>query len=120
MYISHNRIIFLFLGNLADLIFVFFDPIGQALRKRTLNIVDALTAKHGDKIKLFLSKADEAGNETDRQVCIFVLLKFYKNGKCGFKCSYKIIIFINQWFSVCLTAMHNTNCSVFSPNIYLP
>lgn len=26
-------------GNLADLIFVFFDPIGQALCKRTLNIV---------------------------------------------------------------------------------
>lgn len=51
------------------MIFVFFDPIGQALRKRTLNVVDVLTAKHGDKIKLFLSKADEAGNETDRQVC---------------------------------------------------
>ena len=26
-------------GNLADLIFVFFDPIGQALCKRTLNVV---------------------------------------------------------------------------------
>ena len=27
------------LGNRADLIFVFFDPLGQALCKRTLNIV---------------------------------------------------------------------------------
>ena len=30
-------------GNLADLIFVFFDPIGQALCKRTLNLVGKLT-----------------------------------------------------------------------------
>ena len=29
----------IFLGDRADLIFVFFDPIGQALCKRTLNIV---------------------------------------------------------------------------------
>lgn len=32
-----------FVGNLADLIFVFFDPIGQALCKRTLNLVGKLT-----------------------------------------------------------------------------
>lgn len=64
-----------FLGNLSDLIFVFFDPIGQALRKRTLNVVDALTAKHGDKIKLFLSKADEAGNETDRQKVLMQIVQ---------------------------------------------
>ena len=31
-----------FVGNLADLIFVFFDPIGQALCKRTLNLVGKL------------------------------------------------------------------------------
>ena len=31
-------------GNLADLIFVFFDPIGQALCKRTLNLVGKLHA----------------------------------------------------------------------------
>ena len=64
-----------FLGNLADLIFVFFDPIGQALRKRTLNVVDELTAQHGDKIKLFLSKADEAGNETDRQKVLMQIVQ---------------------------------------------
>lgn len=64
-----------FLGNLADLVFVFFDPIGQALRKRTLNVVDALTAKYGEKIKLFLSKADEAGNETDRQKVLMQIVQ---------------------------------------------
>ncbi|XP_015907268.1 uncharacterized protein [Parasteatoda tepidariorum] len=64
-----------FLGNIADLIFVFFDPIGQALRKRTLNVVEALSAKHSDKIKLYLSKADEAGNETDRQKVLMQIVQ---------------------------------------------
>lgn len=57
----------LWFGDICDLIFVFFDPIGQALCKRTLNIVEKLNNSHGDKIKFFLSKADEAGTETDRQ-----------------------------------------------------
>merc|ERR1712008_389978 len=55
------------LGELVDLIFVFFDPIGQALCKRTLNIVEALSVKHSEKIRFYLSKADEAGHESDRQ-----------------------------------------------------
>ncbi|XP_067684909.1 uncharacterized protein [Haliotis asinina] len=57
----------LWLGDLADLIFVFFDPIGQALCKRTLNIVEKLNDKHADRMKFYLSKADEAGHESDRQ-----------------------------------------------------
>jgi len=57
----------LWLGELVDLIFVFFDPIGQALCKRTLNIVEAVSAHHSDKIRFYLSKADEAGHESDRQ-----------------------------------------------------
>jgi hypothetical protein len=56
------------LGDLSDLIFVFFDPIGQALCKRTLNLVEKLNEKHGNKIRFYLSKADEAGSDTDRQV----------------------------------------------------
>ncbi|CAG08544.1 unnamed protein product [Tetraodon nigroviridis] len=56
------------LGEQADLIFVFFDPMGQALCKRTLNIVEKLSEKCGDKLMFYLSKADEAGSETDRQV----------------------------------------------------
>lgn len=55
-------------GEQADLIFVFFDPMGQALCKRTLNIVEKLSEKCGDKLLFYLSKADEAGKETDRQV----------------------------------------------------
>jgi len=55
------------IGNLSDLIFVFFDPMGQALCKRTLNLVESLNHEHADKIHYFLSKADEAGSESDRQ-----------------------------------------------------
>lgn len=55
-------------GEQSDLIFVFFDPMGQALCKRTLNIVEKLSEKCGDKLLFYLSKADEAGKETDRQV----------------------------------------------------
>lgn len=57
----------LWLGDLSDLIFVFFDPIGQALCKRTLNIVEQLNDKHPDRMRFYLSKADEAGHESDRQ-----------------------------------------------------
>ncbi len=60
-------VVFLCAGEQADLIFVFFDPMGQALCKRTLNIVEKLSEKCGDKLLFYLSKADEAGNETDRQ-----------------------------------------------------
>uniref|UniRef100_A0A8B9HWH4 Si:ch211-11k18.4 n=1 Tax=Astyanax mexicanus TaxID=7994 RepID=A0A8B9HWH4_ASTMX len=57
----------LWLGDLCDLILVFFDPMGQALCKRTLNIVEMLNEKHGDRLRFYLSKADEAGGESDRQ-----------------------------------------------------
>lgn len=57
----------LWLGDLADLIFVFFDPIGQALCKRTLNLVEKLNEKHADCMRFYLTKADEAGYESDRQ-----------------------------------------------------
>lgn len=62
------NVIFVCAGEQADLIFVFFDPMGQALCKRTLNIVEKLSEKCGDKLLFYLSKADEAGKETDRQV----------------------------------------------------
>jgi uncharacterized protein YmfQ (DUF2313 family) len=42
--------------------------MGQALCKRTLNIVEKLNEKHGDRLRFYLSKADEAGGESDRQV----------------------------------------------------
>ncbi|XP_039275469.1 EH domain-containing protein 1 [Nilaparvata lugens] len=55
------------LGGIADQIIVFFDPIGQALCRRTLNTIEQLNQKHAEKIQLYLSKADDAGDEADRQ-----------------------------------------------------
>ncbi|XP_072909017.1 uncharacterized protein [Hemitrygon akajei] len=76
------------LGEQADLIFVFFDPMGQALCKRTLNVVEKLNENQGDKIKFYLSKADEAGPETDRQrVMMQIVQELCKRpglNKCGF------------------------------------
>jgi len=57
-------------GDVADLIFVFFDPIGQALCKRTLSLVEKLNDKHAERMRFYLSKADEAGHEADRQVTL--------------------------------------------------
>ncbi len=57
----------LWLGSYADLILVFFDPIGQALCKRTLTLVEHLTHQYSERMRFFLSKADQAGEESDRQ-----------------------------------------------------
>lgn len=57
----------LWTANMVDLILVFFDPIGQALCKRTLDVVESLSEAHQQKLRYFLSKADEAGDECDRQ-----------------------------------------------------
>lgn len=76
------------LGDLADLIFVFFDPIGQALCKRTLNLVEKLNSRHSDRMRFYLSKADEAGHESDRQkVMMQIVQELCKRpglNKCGF------------------------------------
>lgn len=78
----------LWLGDLCDLILVFFDPMGQALCKRTLNIVECLNEKHGDRLRFYLSKADEAGGESDRQrVMMQIVQELCKRpglNKCGF------------------------------------
>jgi len=57
----------LWLAELCDMVFVFFDPIGQALCKRTLNIVEKISEAHSERMRFYLSKADEAGHESDRQ-----------------------------------------------------
>ncbi|XP_067864721.1 uncharacterized protein [Heterodontus francisci] len=79
----------IWLGEQADLILVFFDPMGQALCKRTLNVVEKLNEKHGDKLKFYLSKADEAGHESDRQrVMMQIVQELCKRpglNKCGFE-----------------------------------
>uniref|UniRef100_A0A8C4TGP6 Si:ch211-11k18.4 n=1 Tax=Erpetoichthys calabaricus TaxID=27687 RepID=A0A8C4TGP6_ERPCA len=78
----------LWLGELCDLILVFFDPMGQALCKRTLNIVEKLNETQGDKLRFYLSKADEAGGESDRQrVMMQIVQELCKRpglNKCGF------------------------------------
>lgn len=51
----------------TDLIYVFFDPIGQALCDRTMNVIERLNQEHAEKIRYFLSKADTVPNERDRQ-----------------------------------------------------
>ncbi len=68
MYHSQKLHFLSIAADLADLIFVFFDPIGQALCKRTLNLVEKINEKHADRMRFYLSKADEAGHESDRQV----------------------------------------------------
>lgn len=42
------------LGDMADLIFVLFDPIGQALCKRTLNIVGKLPLPHMGLVYMYI------------------------------------------------------------------
>jgi len=77
-----------FLGSLCDIILVFFDPIGQALCKRTLNIIENLNQTASDRIKFYLSKADTAGTESDRQrVLMQITQELCKRpglNKCGF------------------------------------
>ncbi|XP_037544850.1 uncharacterized protein si:ch211-11k18.4 [Nematolebias whitei] len=81
--------VILWLGDLCDLILVFFDPMGQALCKRTLNIVESLNEKHSDRLRFYLSKADEAGGESDRQrVMMQIVQELCKRpglNKCGFE-----------------------------------
>jgi len=55
------------LADHVDLILIFFDPIGQALCKRTMKVVEALNETHADKLAYFMSKADQVEKEHDRQ-----------------------------------------------------
>lgn len=76
------------LGGQCDLVFCFFDPIGQALCRRTLDIVERLNEHDSDKIKFYLTKADTAGTESDRQRVLMQITQELckRNGlnKCGF------------------------------------
>lgn len=51
----------------TDLIYIFFDPIGQALCDRTMNVIERLNEEHAEKLRYFLSKADTVPLERDRQ-----------------------------------------------------
>ena len=46
---------------------VFFDPIGQALCKRTMTAIERLNESHAEKLAYYMSKADQVEKEHDRQ-----------------------------------------------------
>ena len=55
----------------VDLVMCFFDPIGQALCERTMNVIERLNNDgHAEKVCYYMSKADEVTNETDRMRCL--------------------------------------------------
>ena len=55
------------LADHVDLILCFFDPIGQALCKRTMDTVARLNENHSEKLAYYMSKADQVEKESDRQ-----------------------------------------------------
>ncbi|XP_078087537.1 uncharacterized protein LOC144505303 isoform X2 [Mustelus asterias] len=113
----------IWLGEQADLILVFFDPMGQALCKRTLDVVEKLNETQSDKLKFYLSKADEAGHECDRQrVMMQIVQELCKRpglNKCGFDMptiyipdSNKSTRCVNQIQEVCTTIEKTINRTV--------
>lgn len=59
------------LADRMDLIFVFFDPLGQTLCSRTMRVLERLNENYRDKIRLYLSKADTVKNSEDRYKVVF-------------------------------------------------
>ncbi|EQC34853.1 hypothetical protein SDRG_07655 [Saprolegnia diclina VS20] len=66
----------------ADLIFVFLDPMGQALCSRTMNVVKALNAngQFADKMKYYLTKADTV---TDSKEMMKLMVQITQNIKAN-------------------------------------
>lgn len=111
-------------GDLCDLILVFFDPMGQALCKRTLNIVESLNEEHGDRLRFYLSKADEAGGESDRQVLSCSPNSFVEKSQSGstFKVSFKSVpqrVMMQIVQELCKRPGLN-KCGFDMPTIYIP
>jgi hypothetical protein len=56
------------LADYVDIVLVFFDPIGQALCKRTMDVIRRLNdTGHAEKMQYYMSKADQVETELDRQ-----------------------------------------------------
>jgi hypothetical protein len=53
------------LADYADLIFVFMDPVGQALVSRTMSVVKELNKKYYDKMRYYMTKADTVTKQED-------------------------------------------------------
>jgi hypothetical protein len=82
------------LSTLVDLVFVFFDPIGQALCARTLRVIEQLGKSCPKKLRFFVSKIDTVPLQADRQ---------------------KVLLQIQQNMSHCFPHMH-----VDIPTIFIP
>ena len=57
--------VIVWLAGYADLVFVFFDPIGQALCQKTLGLVKEIFHNHPQKIRFCLTKIDEIKDKGD-------------------------------------------------------
>ncbi|KAF0685979.1 Aste57867_22182 [Aphanomyces stellatus] len=66
----------------ADLIFVFLDPMGQALCSRTMQVVKALNqnGQYADKMKYYLTKADTV---TDSKEMMKLMVQITQNIKAN-------------------------------------
>ncbi|KAJ4436137.1 hypothetical protein ANN_18764 [Periplaneta americana] len=113
----------LWLGKMADLIFTFFDPIGQALCKRTLNLVEKLNSAHAEKMRFYLSKADDAGNESDRQRSRLVPVAWQQWSEMEAlipspaACEVRSVIKFFNAQTIAPIEIHRHLCQVYGPNI---
>jgi hypothetical protein len=53
----------------STIIAVFFDPIGQALTARTMDVIERLSKKHNEKLKFYMSKADQVSRASSNVSC---------------------------------------------------
>jgi len=53
----------------ADLVLCFLDPRGQALCERMMVVLTKMYQRFPEKVKLFMSRADEVATERDRNKC---------------------------------------------------
>ncbi|XP_007903046.1 uncharacterized protein LOC103186048 isoform X1 [Callorhinchus milii] len=107
------------IGEKVDLIYVFFEPMGQALCKRTLSVVEKLNHKHAERLRFYLSKADTAGNECDRQrVLIQVTQQLCSKpglNQCGFDMQTIYIPDLSQ-LSSCVNQIEET-CKTITKSV---
>jgi len=70
------------MAEFADLVFVFLDPMGQALCSRTMSVVRALNynGKYSDKISYYLTKADTV---TDSKEMMKLMVQITQNIKAN-------------------------------------
>jgi len=58
------------MGKYCDLILVFLDPCGQAMCKRTMNLVKRLYPSNLNKLHFYMTKGDVFDSEEDKVKCV--------------------------------------------------